>query len=45
MAFNIIDNIYDILWTNSATIKDKMLTKLDYSTITRAFKTIQNKIL
>ncbi len=43
-GLDVIDNIYDILWTNSATIKDKMLTKLDYSTITRAFKTIQNKI-
>lgn len=42
-SLNVIDNIYDILWTNSATIKDKMLTKLDYSTIMRAFKTIQNK--
>ena len=43
-GLDVIDNIYDIVWANSATIKDKMLTKLDYSTIIRAFKTIEKKI-
>ena len=42
-GLDVIDNIYDIVWANSATIKDKMLTKLDYSTIMRAFKTIEKK--
>ena len=41
---DIINNIYDVVWANSAIIKDKMLTKLDYITIIRAFKTIDNKI-
>lgn len=43
-SLDIINNIYDVVWANSAIIKDKMLTKLDYITIARAFKTIDNKI-
>lgn len=43
-SLDIINNIYNIVWANSAIIKDKMLTKLDYFTIARAFKTIDNKL-
>lgn len=43
-SLDIINDIYDIVWANSAIIKDKMLTKLDYITIARTFKTIDNKI-
>lgn len=43
-SLDVINNIYDVVWANSAIIKDKMLTKLDYITIVRAFKTIDNKI-